>query len=41
MPDAEFDVSDVKTLVGTGRQVDVMDTITQKGSTMPLWKFIQ
>ena len=41
MPDGDFDVSDVKTLVGSGRLVDVMDTVTQKGSTMPLWQFVK
>ena len=41
MPDSDFDVSDVKTLVGSGRLVDVMDTVTQKGSTMPLWQFVK
>uniref|UniRef100_A0A4W4G029 [histone H3]-dimethyl-L-lysine(36) demethylase n=1 Tax=Electrophorus electricus TaxID=8005 RepID=A0A4W4G029_ELEEL len=39
MPDPEFNVSEIKGLVGSRRMVDVMDVSTQKGSEMSMAQF--
>ncbi|XP_076876010.1 lysine (K)-specific demethylase 2Bb isoform X2 [Brachyhypopomus gauderio] len=39
MPDPEFNVSEIKGLVGSRRTVDVMDVSTQKGSEMSMAQF--
>uniref|UniRef100_A0A671RXG5 [histone H3]-dimethyl-L-lysine(36) demethylase n=1 Tax=Sinocyclocheilus anshuiensis TaxID=1608454 RepID=A0A671RXG5_9TELE len=40
MPDPDFSVNDVKSLVGSRRMIDVMDVSTQKGTEMSMmqWK---
>uniref|UniRef100_A0A8C2AR44 [histone H3]-dimethyl-L-lysine(36) demethylase n=1 Tax=Cyprinus carpio TaxID=7962 RepID=A0A8C2AR44_CYPCA len=40
MPDPDFSVNDVKSLVGSRRMIDVMDVATQKGTEMSMtqWK---
>ncbi|XP_067289341.1 lysine (K)-specific demethylase 2Bb isoform X2 [Pseudorasbora parva] len=41
MPDPEFTVSEIKGLVGSRRNVDVMDVSTQKGSEMSMAQFVR
>nr|XP_015221611.1 PREDICTED: lysine-specific demethylase 2B isoform X2 [Lepisosteus oculatus] len=41
MPDPDFNVSEVKGLVGSRRAVDVMDVSTQKGTEMSMAQFVR
>ncbi|XP_041083591.1 lysine-specific demethylase 2B-like isoform X2 [Polyodon spathula] len=41
MPDSDFNVSEVKGLVGSRRAVDVMDVSTQKGTEMSMAQFVR